>query len=171
MMNNDVIHGYSLVLPRSKMIDLEGALLAPMNIADQNIINKRGEIITNKHLVMHNQSYTFSLVTSVNSQVIKNNLQDCMYGSCLFRIIHEILNMRSKYPHKRVILKKIYWKAAYRRRLHLNWQTVIQTIAQAVEMASAFLSLQTIILSAFGQEICEQRFSKFPGNALVGKTD
>ena len=139
MMNSDVIHGYSLVLPRSKIIDLEGALLAPMNIADQNTINERGEIVAKKRLT-HNQSYKFSSGTSVNSRVIKDELQDCMYGSCLFRIIHEILNMRSKHPHKRVLLQKIDWKAAYRRS-HLNWKTAIQTITQSVEMDLAFLSL------------------------------
>ena len=140
MMNNDVIHGYSLVLPRSKIIDLEGALMAPMNIADQNTINERGEIVAKKRLT-HNQSYKFVSGTSVNSRVIKDELQDCMYGSCLFRIIHEILNMRAKHPHKRVMLQKIDWKAAYRRS-HLNWKTAIQTITQSEEMDLAFLSLR-----------------------------
>ena len=140
MMNNDVIHGYSLVLPRSKIIEIEGALLAPMNIADQHSINERGEIVAKKRLT-HNQSYKFGSGTSVNSRVIKDDLQDCMYGSCLFRIIHEILNMRTKHPHKRVLLQKIDWKAAYRRS-HLNWETAIQTITQSVEMDLAFLSLR-----------------------------
>ena len=140
MMNSDVIHGYSLVLPRSKILDLEGALIAPMNIADQHSINERGEIIAKKRLT-HNQSYKFSSGTSVNSRVIKEDLQDCMYGSCLFRVIHEILNMRSRYPDKRVLLQKVDWKAAYRRS-HLNWQTAIQTITQSVEMDLAFLSLR-----------------------------
>lgn len=140
MMNNDVIHGYSLVLPRSKIIEIDGALLAPMNIADQNTINERGEIVAKKRLT-HNQSYKFSSGTSVNSRVIKDDLQDCMYGSCLFRIIHEILNLRAKHPHKRVLLQKIDWKAAYRRS-HLNWKTAIQTITQSVEMDLAFLSLR-----------------------------
>ena len=140
MMNNDVIHGYSLVLPRSEIINLEGALIAPMNIADQHSINERGEIIAKKRLT-HNQSYKFSSGTSVNSRVIKDDLQDCMYGSCLFRVIHEILNMRARYPNSRVLLQKIDWKAAYRRS-HLNWETAIQTITQSVEMDLAFLSLR-----------------------------
>jgi hypothetical protein len=140
MMNNDVIHGYSLVLPRDKLIEIEGALLAPMNIADQNGINERGEIVAKKRLT-HNQSYKFSSGTSVNSRVIKEELQDCMYGSCLFRVIHEILNMRLLHPNKRILLQKIDWKAAYRRS-HLNWKTAIQTITQSVELNLAFLSLR-----------------------------
>ena len=112
MMNSDVIHGYSLVLPWSKICELEGAFMAPMNITDQNSINERGEIVAKKRLT-HNQSFKFSSGTSLNSRVIKEDLQDCMYGSCLFRIIHQILNIHQKYPNKQVFLQKIDFKAAY----------------------------------------------------------
>ena len=117
-----------------------------MNIADQNTINERGEIVAKKRLT-HNQSFKFSSGTSLNSRVLKDELQDCTYGSCLFRIIHEILNMRSKHPHSRVLLQKIDWKAVYRRS-HLNWETAIQMITQSVEMDLAFLSLRLTFGSA-----------------------
>ena len=46
MMNEDVTHGYSLIIPRNKVKELKGALISTMNIANQSGINECGEIIS-----------------------------------------------------------------------------------------------------------------------------
>ena len=147
MMKNDVDHGYSLVLPRNKIKLISGALISPMNIADQSGINERGEIIKKKRLT-HNQSCEFQSGTSVNSRTIKNELQDVMYGPCLLRVIHLIVEYRSQYPDKRILLSKVDFKSAYRHS-HLQANTAIQTITQYVKMNLAFVSLRLTFEAQF----------------------
>lgn len=149
----EVEHGYQLVLPLMKVQQLEGALMAPMNIADQNTINERGEIIPSKRLT-HNQSKEFGSGTSVNSRVQTDELQSCLYGHCLPRVIHYIVRLRQQHPNKRILLQKIDFKSAYRR-AHLGWRTAIQTITQAVTMAIAFVALRL----TFGGAPCPYEWS------------
>ena len=140
MMNEDVIHGFSLVIPRDKVINLEGAVISPMNIADQAGINERGEIIAKKRLT-HNQSMTFGSETSLNSRTQKDELQDVMYGTCLLRIIHQIVEYRRRYPNNKILIQKIDFKSAYRR-THLHATTVIQTITQLISLGLCYISLR-----------------------------
>jgi hypothetical protein len=48
MMQSNVDHGYSLVIPRSKVTALKDAVISLMNIADQSGINEKGEIVLKK---------------------------------------------------------------------------------------------------------------------------
>ena len=134
LIKKDIIHGYALPIPLNKVTEIENALMAPLNIAEQNTISELGEIVPSQRLT-HNQSKEFSASgTSVNSRVQKEALQDCLYGHCLLRMIHYILALRSKYPNKRILLQKIDYKSAYRR-LHFFWETAIQSITQFEELA------------------------------------
>ena len=130
MMKNNVDYGYSLLLPRDKVQLISGALIAPMDISDQSGISKRGKIVKKKHLT-HNQSCTFQSGTSVNSRTIKDELQDVMYGPCLLRVIHLIVEYRAQYPDKSILLSKVDFKSAYHQS-HLQATTSIQTITQYV---------------------------------------
>ena len=119
---------------------LEGALMSPMNIADQSGIDENGNIINKKRLT-HNQSMEYNSGTSINNRVKKEELQDVMYGSCLLRVIHQIVEYRSRFPNKRILIQKIDFKSAYRR-THLNAISAIQTITQLVSMAVCYISLR-----------------------------
>jgi hypothetical protein len=140
MMQSDVDHGYSLVTRRSKVTELKDAVISPMNIADQSGINKKGEIILKKQLT-HNQSMTYLSGTSVNNRTQKDELQDVMYGSCLSRVIHQIVEYQNRFPGKRILTQKVDFKAAYCR-THLHPTTAIQTITQFVAMSLCFISLR-----------------------------
>ena len=102
--------------------------MAPHNVIRQNTITVEGEIVDKPRLT-HNQSKVFSSGTSVNSRVAKDQLQDCMYGFCICRLVHYILSLRTQYPSQRVFLSKIYWKSVYRR-AHVHWSTAIQSMSQ-----------------------------------------
>ena len=45
LMEKDVSHGYSLLIPLEKVIEIENALMSPMNVAEQNTISEFGEVI------------------------------------------------------------------------------------------------------------------------------
>ena len=110
-----------------------------MNIADQAGINERGEVIDKKQLT-HNQSMTYSSGTSLNNKTIKDDLQDVMYGSCLCRVIHQIVEYRKRHPKVRILIQKVDFKSAYCHS-HLDPATVIQTITQFVLLNLCFISL------------------------------
>ena len=67
----DVVNGYGLVLPLSKIDRIPGVLLAPMNIMTQNTIDEHRTIFEKDRLA-HNQSYKWGSGTSVNSRVDKD---------------------------------------------------------------------------------------------------
>ena len=66
LVNKDVTLGHSLVIPLEKVLKIDGALMAPMNIIDQHTITELGKIISTLRLT-HNQFKVFSSTTSVNS--------------------------------------------------------------------------------------------------------
>jgi hypothetical protein len=53
--------------------------MVPMNKMAQNMINKLGRMIPKDRLT-HNQSWRWSSGNYVNSQVKKEQLQECRYG-------------------------------------------------------------------------------------------
>lgn len=74
LMEKDIIHGYSLIIPLLAVLEIEGALVSPLNVQDQWTINKRGEVIESKRLT-HNQSKNYAASgTSINSRVIEEKL-------------------------------------------------------------------------------------------------
>ena len=135
LFTKDIIHGYSLVIPTDKILDIHGALLAPLNIVEQSTIDETGAVVPAQRLT-HNQSKVFHASnTSVNGTVIKEALQDCMYGHCIIRCLHYIAALRLKHPSTRILVQKVDYKSAYRR-AHLTWQTAIQTITQVTDNLS-----------------------------------
>ncbi len=82
LVTKDVILGYCLPIPLDQVKKLKKALMAPMNIMSQNMIDKTGQIVE-KDCLTHNQSYKWGSGTSVNSQVRKDELLPCMFRACI----------------------------------------------------------------------------------------
>ena len=125
MIEKDVVHGYGLVLPLSKIDRIPGVLLAPMNTMTQNTIDEHGRIVENDRLT-HDQIYKWGYGTSMNSRVDKDDLLPCMFGACLKRLMNWNVTARNKFLQKKFLYSKIDYKLAYRR-CHLNAYTAIQT--------------------------------------------
>ena len=140
IMDEEVRQGWQLVIEKENIIDLEGAQLAPMNIQDQRTIDDDGNVIPKKRL-SHDQSFAYGSGTSVNSRIIEEELQDVMYGSCLSRVIHDIIMLRLKFPSTRILMSKIDYKGAYRRG-HLHASSSLVTATQSEELNLVFLALR-----------------------------
>jgi hypothetical protein len=97
----DVHFGYALPLP------LCGALLAPMNVMDQNSIDECGRVVEKLRLT-HDQSHVFSgSGTSVNSRARKSELIPCVYGAMLRRMLNWAVAARRLYPGVPIYASKI----------------------------------------------------------------
>ena len=129
LVTDDVTRGFAIPFPLSKIIQIPGILLAPLNIQAQNTINERGEIIP-KNRLTHDQSWKWQSGTSVNSRVIKDELMPCYFGRALRRLINWVVAAQKLYPNKRMLATKLDVKAAYRR-CHLNAATAVQCVPRS----------------------------------------
>ena len=78
----DQVPGVGLFVPLGKIEHFPDAILAPMNIAVQNMINKSGRIV-HKDRLTHDQSWKWEVGASVNSRVDKDELIPCRFGYAL----------------------------------------------------------------------------------------
>ncbi len=153
LVEKDVNFGFGLVIPLSTVNNIPGALIAPMNIMEQNTIDEHGTIIPKQHLT-HDQSFKWTSGTSVNSRVNFTKCLPCGYGACLQRLINFMVAAHRKYPDKRLLATKIDYKSAYQR-CHLNHETAAQTITQLPEEELAIISLRL----TFGGAPCPYEWS------------
>jgi hypothetical protein len=109
----DIKYGYSLPVPLSRVQSIPGLVMAPMNIMEQNTIDKFGQIIQKDRLT-HNQSWKWSSGTSVNIRIQKELLQACRYY-CFYirRLIDWAIAARRKYPGQWILATKLDYKSAY----------------------------------------------------------
>ena len=115
----------------------------------QNTIDKFGQIIPKDRLT-HDQSWKWSLGTSVNSRVQKERLQACQNGFCIRRLINRTIAVRRKYPGQRILATKIDYKSAYHRGI-LHFAMALQTAMQLPEDYLTIITLRLI----FGGAPCQ----------------
>ena len=77
--------------------------------------------------------------TSINGQILWEELQECRYGYCLLHTIYTIACLRQRYPRSCILLAKYDFKLAYQC-LHYHWRMAIQCIT--VHNDLAYLALQ-----------------------------
>ena len=148
LVNKDVVHGYALPIPLSRITRVPRAVLAPLNIAAQNTINEFGQIIAKDRLT-HDQSFDFSERSSVNSRVIEEKVLPVRYGHCIKRIINWAVSARNRHPNVKIFASKTDFKSAYRR-VHMAWETALQSCTQLTEEEIAIISLRL----TFGGSVC-----------------
>ena len=105
LIDKDVVHGYGLVLPLSKIDLIPGVLLATMNIMTQNTIEEH-RIILEKDKLTHNQSYKSGSGTSVSSRVDKDNLLPCRFGASFNRLMNWTVAARKQFTGKKILSLK-----------------------------------------------------------------
>ena len=148
----DVTAGFSIPIPLQNIRRINGAALCPMNVIEQNTISLTGEII-DKQRACHDLSFKGKYSgSSINSRVIEEELQQCMFGYCLLRTIHYIVALRKDHPNTPILIQKLDWKSAYRR-AHLHWTT-------AIKCCSIYKDFALIPLRAvFGGSPCPSEWS------------
>jgi hypothetical protein len=67
-----------------------------------------------KHRLTHDQSFEASVGTSVNGRVMKERLAPLIYGGCLSRLLHYIVDLCLRHPSVKILGAKSDLKAAYR---------------------------------------------------------
>jgi hypothetical protein len=148
LMSKDVHFGYCPPLSLAKAKKIPDILIAPMNIQQQNTINEFGWIIP-KDCQTHNQSFTWSSGTSVNSRIKTEELLPCMFGACIKRIVNWTITACRLFPNIPILASKINFKSTFQR-CHLNASTAIQTCTQLVKIGILLMMLRL----SFGGKPC-----------------
>ena len=151
----EVEKGWILLLPDEEAKNIPGLELAPMGVADQIGISATGEFVS-KLRVTHDLSFPQEISgTSLNSRVVDTELEPCMFGHTLLRLVHHIIKLRNEYPKKKIWLRKEDFKSAYRR-MHLNATTALQASVR-VKLLGKYYVLVSLRLP-FGGSPCPSDF-------------
>eukprot|EP00978_Attheya_sp_CCMP212_P012405 scaffold30875_cov50-Attheya_sp.AAC.5 len=79
-MAEDAFRGYSLpAIPLEKVIEIDGAIMAPQNVARQNTIDETGQIIEKDQLT-HDQSWKFSSGALLQSTTAPLNTKSPLFN-------------------------------------------------------------------------------------------
>ncbi len=113
MIQEDAERGFALPLPIEILPHIPNASLAPLGCHEQTSINASGEQVPKLRLTL-DQSFPGPSGTSVNLRVDSTKLPPIMYGFCLKRIIHYILDLRQRHPTTKIFNNKFDYDAAYR---------------------------------------------------------
>ena len=118
-LKKEINKAWALILPIDAWKVLPDLEVAPMGVASRLGIAATGEYIE-KDRITHDLSWRgHSSHESINSRTEECSLHPVMFGYCMSRIIHYIVNLRQRHPKKIIWIRKEDFKSAYRR-LHLS---------------------------------------------------
>ena len=128
-LKKEVEKGWMLPLPIRAAAHIPGSEMAPMGVAVHMGINAEGSYIP-KERVTHDLSFPGGTTgSSVNSRLLKEELEPCMFGHMFLRLLHYIIHLRQHYPKKKIWLRKEDFKSAYRR-LHVYAESALKSVVQ-----------------------------------------
>jgi hypothetical protein len=104
-----------------------------------------------KYRLTHDQSFEATKGVSVNGRVIKEKLPPLFYGGCLSRLLHYIVDIRSRHPSVPILGAKSDFKAAYCR-VSLHGDVAKKSAIMCNEFAIPSLRL------TFGSSPCPNEF-------------
>ena len=154
-LTKEVLKGWELILPLSRATAIPGLCISPMGVVEQLGINKDDEFVPKRRLT-HDLSFPGIVSNeSINSRVLDDKLEPCMFGYTFLRIIHKIVQLRKRFPDKTIWIRKDDTKSAYRR-IHISADTVVQCGVQLKidEVDYLLLSLRL----PFGGSPCPSEF-------------
>ena len=127
-MAKEVNKGWCLLLPADKIKEIPKAELEPLGVATCKGIAETGEYIDNDKVTQHDCSHLGKFSgQSLSSRIKEEELEPIMFGYCLSRLFHYIVNLRRRYPNKVIWLRKENFKSAYRR-MHLDAKTAKRVV-------------------------------------------
>ena len=110
--SKEVDHHWSIPLLPSCIPLIPGASVTPLGVATQwSIDDNNNRIVKNRPT--HDCTFPGPSGLSCNLRVIKDQLDECMYGHALTRFITGIHAMRLRHPNIRIYMNKTDMDAAY----------------------------------------------------------
>ncbi|NER25730.1 MAG: hypothetical protein F6J96_34575 [Symploca sp. SIO1C2] len=118
LLAKEVKHGFSFVIPREAVDSIPRALVQPCGIVSQFSINSDGSR-KKKLRLTHDMSFCLALKDgSINERIDMERYPEMVYGWCLIRVIHFVVELRAAHPRKKIFIMKFDYSDAYRRISH-----------------------------------------------------
>jgi len=105
----------------------------PLGIAHQFSIDEEGNRIS-KHRETYDATFPSPSGDSVNNRTLDDELLPCIYGQCLRRVLHGLLELRKEYPKTKIFMSKYDLDAAYRR-IHVLPSHTLQCVTVIYKLA------------------------------------
>ena len=100
--SKEVHKGWMILIPKRAIPNIKGCGVIPIGITKQITINDKGERIEKRRLT-HDCSNVRDSGYSVNNMVDEELLEECTYGFCPLRILHNIQAIRLQNPTEKYI--------------------------------------------------------------------
>ena len=127
-----------------------------MKIMEQNTIDEFRRVVPKDRLT-HDQSWKWGgSVTSVNSRVRKELLQETRYGFCIWRIVNWKVAAGQQYPNQKILATKIDYISAHPRGI-LHSVTALKAATQLPDNTAAIITLRL----TFGGNPCPFEWGVF----------
>ncbi len=114
LLTSNVHSGFALPLPTRAIFKIPDAVLAPVGIANQLTISDDGEVIA-KDWLTHDQTFEFGPEKSLNNRMRMREVNPIVFGWCLSRLLHYIVDLRRRQPCTKIFLMKTDWNRAFQR--------------------------------------------------------
>ena len=128
----EVAKGWMLPIHPDILHKIDGIGVIPVGCTAQTTIDENGDKM-DKRRTTHDCSQSLPSGFSINNTIKKEDLDDCIYGYCLLRLLHNIHNMRLNHPTEPILINKMDLDAAFRR-LHvvLKFALLCTTIVNGI---------------------------------------
>ena len=125
----EIKKGWVLVLPLESGQDIPNLIISPLGVTEQMGVSASGEFVK-KLRITHDLSFQGNESDeSTNSRVVEDELEPCLFGYTLLRVIHRIVHLRKLHPKSIIWIRKEDLKSAYRR-MHMHADTAVKTAVQ-----------------------------------------
>ena len=131
--DKEVKKGWMIPISLGTVRQLDNARIIPVGVVSQWTIDKEGNR-TIKRRLTHDCTFSPPSGHSINNDIDKELIDDCMYGHCLRRVLHGLHSQRLRHPKLRILLAKIDLDAAYRR-LIVNPKWAVTSISIVKQVA------------------------------------
>lgn len=121
----EINQGWVVPIPINIIRKIADLNLTPLGVAIQPTIKEDGSRKL-KRRIIHDCSFPSASGTSVNLQHDKNLLEECIYGQCHRRLLHQVHRLRLEHPNLPIYISKYNLDVAYRR---VKATTIINNIA------------------------------------------
>ena len=108
----EIKHGWLIPITVDSVYKIKNAMVLPLGIVSQQTLDIHGHR-TIKRRITHNCSFPAPSGHSMNIDTNADLLDECIYGLCLHRILHEIHQQRIEFSHTRILISKMDLDAAY----------------------------------------------------------
>ena len=158
----EIEHGWMIPVTIESVYHIKNAMVLPLGIVCQQTLDIHGQS-TIKRRITHDCSFPTPSGTSMNINTNLDLLDECIYGHCLWRILHDIHRQRIEFPNTRILISKMDLDAAYRR-LHMKpkWAvkqiTIINNIAYILTRLAFGATIGPSVYSTFSEAIFDLIF-------------